>query len=74
MKKYKIEVTEENDGSLSMSRDNEGFSAFELLGFVAVIQEELVQIIKNGTTVDKKTITENGVEIENPIKPKVKTL
>ena len=71
MKKYTVEITE-NNGVLSMSRDNQGFSAFELLGFVAVIQEELVQIIKNGTTVDKKTITANGVELENPIKPKVK--
>ena len=68
MKKYTIEVTEENDGILSMSRDNRGFSAYELIVFVAVIQAELVEYIKNGTTVDKKTITANGVELEHQTK------
>ena len=68
MKKYTVEITEDNDGSLSMSRDNEGFSAFELLVFVAVIQGELVEYIKDGTQIDNKTITANGVELEHQTK------
>ena len=68
MKKYKIEVTVNEDGSSSMFRSNDGFKVAELIGFIAIIQDELLQICKNNAPkLDKVNLVNNGIEIEQPI-------
>ena len=70
MKKYKIEVTVNEDGSSTMFRSNDGFKIVELIGFIAIIQDELMQMCKdNAPKIDKVTLIGNGVELENPINP-----
>lgn len=66
MKRTYTILVEEVDGKLNMNRTNDGFSAFELLGFASLINQELIaQIhgtmkpieVERNVIVDKKKKT-----------------
>jgi len=59
MKKYTIEVTEKN-GKLDMKRVNDGFNAFEVLGFLSVVKHDIIEMIqgkKKPDVITTKVIT-----------------
>jgi hypothetical protein len=53
MKSYKIEITQREDNSISMTRTNDGFNLAELLGFLELVRMELYAIFKQEIKVDE---------------------
>ena len=51
-KKYTIEITDV-DGKIYIKRTNDGFNAYEILGFVTHAQQEIIEQI-NGTLLPEK--------------------
>lgn len=45
-KKYKLEITLQEDGNLNINSENDGFTAFELLGFFTLKQDDILKQIK----------------------------
>lgn len=45
-KKYVLEVTKKDDGNLQVNSTNDGFNAFELLGFFTLKQDDILKQIK----------------------------
>lgn len=61
MKKYTIEIIEDGK-SIRMSRKNDGFSAIELIGFMEMTKQDLINQFK-GLAEDKvDIITKQAVE------------
>ncbi len=59
-KVYTIEIIEYVDGSATMNRINDGFTAVELMGQLEIIQFEILEqmkgLIKTPTKVNRKVI------------------
>lgn len=64
-KKYTIEITETKEGT-ELSRVNDGFNIYELLGLLEIIRGDLLDQFKNGAEdkidVVKRQVVEEGVE------------
>ena len=57
--KYTVEHITYNDGTTAMSRINDGFTAFELMGILEYSKDEIINQIKgniNPETVKRKVI------------------
>ncbi len=53
MKTYKIEITQDQN-KLNFSRKNDGFTVIELMGFISVIQSELIDMYRKMLSNDPK--------------------
>jgi len=47
-KTWEIKVISKDDNSVDISRTNQGFSVFELLGIVKLIEKSLVDFLQKG--------------------------
>ena len=61
IKKYTIEFKFNDDGSTELSRTNDGFHSFELLGLLEMIQMEILECLKDSIKPDviKRQIIED---------------
>jgi hypothetical protein len=46
MKKFNIEITENDDETIAMNRTNNGFKIYELLGFLDIMKFKLFEQLK----------------------------
>ena len=46
-KTWTVEVTEYKDGTMNMSRSNDGFSVMELLGVTTMVQNHLLGLMES---------------------------
>ena len=53
MKKYTVTVIEDDEGTVSMERQNDGFSLIELFGFLHIIRLEFEEMLKGHIKVDQ---------------------
>lgn len=60
MRKYALEITENEDKVLSFKSENDGFNAFELLGFLTIKKEDILKQVRGEIKPD--TITRNVVK------------
>lgn len=52
MKKYIIEFTQDENGTVAINRTNDGFNFLEILGFIEISRLEVVEQIKGNAKVD----------------------
>jgi hypothetical protein len=52
-KNYSIKYVKYDDGSSSVERANDGFTAMELLGYMEQVQMEILEILRGGLKVTK---------------------
>jgi hypothetical protein len=62
MKRWVYEVIENDEGKISMNRDNDGFNLFELIGFSEVLHYDLMAYIRGDTKIDviRRTATDTS--------------
>lgn len=53
MKKYEIIINEDDDKKLTIGKMNDGFSCFELVGFVEWLKHDLLKQIEGTVEPDK---------------------
>ncbi len=61
MKKYTIEIIDEGN-KISMSRKNDGFNAIELIGFMEMTKQDLIDQFKGLAEQKVDVITKQAVE------------
>ena len=76
MKKYTIEVTqtEKSDNvpfNFHMSRENKGFSVYEMIGFVTMVRDEL--IIQALSMFDSPDVTRKSIHKDRAVTVEIDT-
>jgi len=62
---YSIVLIEDENGKMSLTRKNRGFNAFELIGFIEDIKQELLKMLHGKMKVDVvKRIVETDKDSE----------
>lgn len=61
MKKYTIEIIDDGN-KISMSRKNDGFNAIELIGFMEMTKQDLINQFKGLAEQKVDVITKQAVE------------
>ena len=66
MKKFTMEVTMDLDGSIEVSGENNGFNAFELIAFLELKKQDIIDQVNNKDKFEYKRsyIDESGEKIE----------